>query len=392
MSGRLATTWRPLWVGALALAVLPFALQAVGLTWDTSAVVVILCIAAMGLNLLVGTTGLVSFGHSVWFGIGGYAGAISQKHWMPGQMGLPLLFAVVFTSLLALVVGFLILRRRGVYFSLLTLALSALTYAIAFRWTALTGGEGGLGGVERSPALLDDHIAFYVFTALIGWGVLFLLLRVVRSPFGHVLVAIRENEQRATFQGYDTNRYKLGAFVLSAAVTALSGALLVFHHRLAAAESATVAFSGELLAMVVIGGMRSFLGPALGVLFYLLFRELFSIWTDNWLLWFGLIFVAFVIFAPDGLAGIWRQLQRRWRPPPETSAAMSRRQIFEGLPLPGFLRPPSQQGPVLVVDAIGKSFGGIRAVQGASLTLEAGQVHALIGPNGAGKTTTFNLV
>ncbi len=392
MTGRLATTWRPLWVGAFALTVLPFALQAVGLTWDTSAVVVILCIAAMGLNLLVGTTGLVSFGHSVWFGIGGYAGAISQKHWMPGQMGLPLLFAVVFTSLLALVVGFLILRRRGVYFSLLTLALSALTYAIAFRWTALTGGEGGLGGVERSPALLDDHIAFYVFTALVGWGVLFLLLRVVRSPFGHVLVAIRENEQRATFQGYDTNRYKLGAFVLSAAVTALSGALLVFHHRLAAAESATVAFSGELLAMVVIGGMRSFLGPALGVLFYLLFRELFSIWTDNWLLWFGLIFVAFVIFAPDGLAGIWRQLQRRWRPPPETSAAMSRRQIFEGLPLPGFLRPPSQQGPVLVVDAIGKSFGGIRAVQGASLTLEAGQVHALIGPNGAGKTTTFNLV
>jgi branched-chain amino acid transport system ATP-binding protein len=392
MSGHLATTWRPLWVGALALTVLPFALQAVGLTWDTSAVVVILCIAAMGLNLLVGTTGLVSFGHSVWFGIGGYAGAISQKHWMPGQMAMPLLFAVVFTSLLALVVGFLILRRRGVYFSLLTLALSALTYAIAFRWTALTGGEGGLGGVERSPAWLDDHIAFYVFTALVGWGVLFLLLRVVRSPFGHVLVAIRENEQRATFQGYDTNRYKLGAFVLSAAVTALSGALLVFHHRLAAAESATVAFSGELLAMVVIGGMRSFLGPALGVLFYLLFRELFSIWTDNWLLWFGLIFVAFVIFAPDGLAGIWRQLQRRWRPPPETSAAMSRRQIFEGLPLPGFLRPPSQQGPVLVVDAIGKSFGGIRAVQGASLTLEAGQVHALIGPNGAGKTTTFNLV
>ena len=140
MTGRFATTWRPLWVGALALTVLPFALQAVGLTWDTSAVVVILCIAAMGLNLLVGTTGLVSFGHSVWFGIGGYAGAISQKHWMPGQMGLPLLFAVVFTSALALVVGFLILRRRGVYFSLLTLALSALTSAITFFLTSLTGG------------------------------------------------------------------------------------------------------------------------------------------------------------------------------------------------------------------------------------------------------------
>ncbi|MCU0937558.1 MAG: branched-chain amino acid ABC transporter ATP-binding protein/permease [Burkholderiaceae bacterium] len=389
---RFAQAQQPLWVGAVALVVLPLALQAIGLTLDTAAVVVILAIAAMGLNLLVGTTGLVSFGHSVWFAIGGYAAAISQKHWFPGQMVVPLLFAIAFTALLALVIGFLVLRRRGVYFSLLTLALSALTFAIAFRWTALTGGEGGFGGVERYPAALNDHAVFYVCTAVIGWMVLFVLLRVVRSPFGHVLVAIRENEQRATFQGYDTNRYKLGAFVLSAAVTALAGALLVFHHRLAAAESATVAFSGELLAMVVIGGMRSFLGPALGALFYLLFRELFSIYTDNWLLWFGIIFVGFVIFSPTGLAGIWGQLRRRWRPPPEESAAMSRRKIYEGLPLPGFLRPHPHTGAVLVVDGVDKHFGGIRAVNGARLTLDAGQVHGLIGPNGAGKTTTFNLI
>ncbi len=218
------------------------------------------------------------------------------------------------------------------------------------------------------------------------------LLRVVRSPFGHVLVAIRENEQRATFQGYDTNRYKLFAFVLSTSVTALAGALLVFDHRLAAAESTTVAFSGELLAMVVIGGMRSFLGPALGALFFLLFRELFSIYTDNWLLWFGLIFVGFIIFSPSGLAGIWAQLRRRWRPAPEESAAMSRRVITEGLPLPGFLQPAANSGAVLEVEGIAKHFGGIRAVSGSRLTLAAGQVHALIGPNGAGKTTTFNLI
>jgi ABC-type branched-subunit amino acid transport system ATPase component len=292
-------------------------------------------------------------------------------------------------------VGFLILRRKGVYFSLLTLALCALTFAISFRWTALTGGEGGLAGIERQnlgPIDLGHHGVFYVFTALVGFAVLWGLHRIVRSPFGHVLVAIRENEQRAGFQGYDTNRYKLGAFVLSAAITGLAGALLVFHHRLAAAESTTVAFSGELLAMVVIGGMRSFLGPVLGVLFYVLFREGFSIWTDNWLLWFGLVFVGFVMFAPGGLAGIWGQLVRRWRPPPEESAAMSRRRIHEGLPLPAFLRPASGTGTVLEAAGIGKHFGGIRAVQGTSLTLEAGQVHALIGPNGAGKTTTFNLI
>jgi branched-chain amino acid transport system ATP-binding protein len=388
----LASQYRPLWIGAIALIVLPIVLQAVGLTYDNATVVVILAIAAMGLNLLVGTTGLVSFGHSAWFGIGGYAAAISQLHWFKGQIVAPLLFSIAFAAVLSLVVGLLILRRRGVYFSLLTLALCALTFAMAFRWTALTGGEGGLGGIERGPAFLDGHFAYYAMVALVAFAVLFVLLRVMRSPFGHVLVAIRENEQRATFQGYDTTKYKLLAFVLSATVTGLAGALLVFLHRLAAAESTTVAFSGELLAMVVIGGMRSFLGPALGALFYLMFRELFSIYTSNWLLWFGIIFVGFVLFSPTGLVGIWEKVKRRWKPPAETGAAMSQRKIYDGLPLPGFLQPVSRNGAVLDVRDISKRFGGIRAVIDNSLTVEAGQVHALIGPNGAGKTTTFNLI
>lgn len=386
---------RPLWIGAAGLILIPIVLPAVGLTLDNATVLVLLSMAAMGLNLLVGTTGLVSFGHAAWFGIGGYAAAISQLHWFKGQIVLPLMFSVVFTAALAGAVGFLILRRKGVYFSLLTLALCALTYAIAFRWTALTGGEGGLGGLERGtlgPLNLDDHLTYYVLVAVVAFATLFGLHRLMRSPFGHVLVAIRENEQRATFQGYATDRYKLAAFVLSATVTGLAGALLIFLHRLAAAESTTVAFSGELLAMVVIGGMRSFLGPALGAIFYLLFREMFSMVTSNWLLWFGLVFVGFVIFSPTGLTGIYAKLKARWRPPPEESAAMSRRKIYDGLPLPEFLRPTSAEGTVLDVQAVDMHFGGIRAVQGASLQLEAGQVHALIGPNGAGKTTTFNLI
>ncbi len=117
---------------------------------------------------------------------------------------------------------------------------------------------------------------------------LYVLLRVTRSPFGHVLVAIRENQLRATFQGYPVERYKLAVFVLSAVVTGLAGALLGFQTYLVSAEAVSVPFSGELLAMVVIGGMRHILGPALGALFFILFRELFSIWTANWLLWFGL--------------------------------------------------------------------------------------------------------
>jgi branched-chain amino acid transport system ATP-binding protein len=385
---------RTLLVGLAALVLLPVLVRVLGLGVNTATQIVTLALAALGLNLLVGFTGLTSFGHSAWFGIGAYAAAISQKHWFAGQIGLPIAFSVAFVALLAFLVGLLILRRRGVYFALLTLALSALTYTVAFRWTELTGGEDGLGGLSRGgfAALpLDNHTVYYAFVALVAFGVLYGLLRVVRSPFGHVLVAIRENQQRATFQGYDVDRYRLGAFVISATITGLGGALQAFLNYLVSAESVSVAFSGELLAMVVIGGMHQFLGPGLGVLFYVAFRELFSIWTGNWLLWFGLVFVGFVLFSPEGLAGVWAKMRRRLRPPPEESAAMSRRRITEGLPLPAFLRPDLPRGAVLELAAVEKRFGGIRAVAGASLQVRAGEIHALIGPNGAGKTTLFNV-
>ncbi|EJN09352.1 branched-chain amino acid ABC transporter ATP-binding protein/permease [Herbaspirillum sp. YR522] len=386
---------QPLWIAALGLAITPFALQLLGLTLTSATDVVIYAVAALGLNLLVGYTGLTSFGHGAWFGVGAYAAALSQKYWFPGQIVLPLLFAIAFIAVTSLVVGFLILRRRGVYFSLLTLALSALTFAVAYRWTDFTGGESGLGGVTRGPVAgidLDAALPYLVFVSVIAWLVVFVLHRVIRSPFGHTIVAIRENEQRARFQGYSTIVYKLQMFCISATVTGLAGALLAFHHRFASAEPTSVAFSGELLAMVVIGGMRSFLGPALGALFYILFRECLSIWTENWLLWFGLAFVAFILFSPTGLVGIWHQIGRRLRPTAETGAAMSAREIVDGLPLPAFLQPPPRQGTVLEARDIEIRFGGIQAVKNAQIALHAGQIHALIGPNGAGKTTTFNLI
>jgi branched-chain amino acid transport system ATP-binding protein len=387
--------YQHLLIAALALVALPFVMRLFGLSVNTASMVVILAIATMGLNLCVGYTGLVSFGHSTWFGIGAYAAGLIQLHWFPDQMWIPLLLSMIFVAVLSTAVGILILRRRGVYFSLLTLALAALTYTIAFRWSEVTGGEDGLSGLKRGSIgafNLDDGLAFYVVIALIGLAVLYVLLRVVRSPFGHVLVAIRENQLRATFQGYPVERYKLGVFVLSAMVTGLAGALLGFQTYLVSAEAVSVPFSGEMLAMVVIGGMRNMLGPALGSLFFILFRELFSIWSSNWLLYFGLIFVTFVLYSPGGLVGIWETFSRRWRPLPEEAAAMSKRKIYEGLPLPAFLRPQGVQGTVLEVNGVSKHFGGIQAVSGASLTVGAGEIHALIGPNGAGKTTLFNLV
>src|SRR5215813_14722856 len=264
----------PLVIAALALAVLPFALDVVGLPLRTSIDVVVFAVACMGLNVLVGHTGLVSFGHGAWFGLGAYAAALTQRYWFPGGVILPALFALVFVAVAAFLSGALILRRRGVYFSLLTLALTALLFTIAYRWTEFTGGESGLGGVTRASVLgvdLEADWTYYWVVAVTGMAVCYALWRFHRSPVGSVLVAIRENEQRARFIGYPSNRYKLVGFVLSASVVAIAGALSVFNHRFASAEPLAVAFSGELIAMVIIGGMRSFLGPALGALFFILF-------------------------------------------------------------------------------------------------------------------------
>ncbi len=390
--GGLVRESRQLWAALAALAVLPFALDAIGLTLITATDVVIFALAVLGLNILVGWTGLVSFGHGAWFGIGAYGVAILQTRFLPGDMALPLFGALAITGTAALAAGALILRRRGVYFSLLTLALTAMLYAIAFRWTDMTGGENGIGGVQRWAAL-ETPGALYAATATLAALVLVGLWRFRRSPMGTVLVAIRENEQRAGFLGYDTTRYKLAAFVLSASITGLAGALSAYNHRFASADPISIAFSGELLAMTVIGGMRSFLGPAIGALFFILFREFLSIYTGDWLLYFGLLFVAFIVLSPDGLVGIGTRLLKPFRKAPTEGAAMSARRTGASGRVPArFIAGIGGAGPVLVVRDIAKGFGAVKAVRGVSFAVGERTLHALIGPNGAGKTSAFNLL
>jgi ABC-type branched-subunit amino acid transport system ATPase component/ABC-type branched-subunit amino acid transport system permease subunit len=384
----------PVLIAIPALVALPFALVYMGLTTTSAAEVVIYAMAAMGLNLLVGYTGLVSFGHGAWFGLGAYtAGMVALA--LPGTpFLLPVLASLVLTIVVSAGFGILMLRRSGIYFSLMTLALSALAFTVAFRWTDVTGGENGLGGIQRPVwgALdLNNGWSFYWLVAVIALLVIFVLWRLVTSPLGAVLEAIRENETRAVALGYNVLHYKLAAFVMSASVTALAGSLLVFKNRLTSAEPMSVIFSGELLAIVVIGGMRGYLGPALGALFYIMFREYLSIYTDNWLLWFGLIFIGFVFFAREGLAGMGRQFIERFFPGPYTGAAMADRKT-EVMPLPPMLSGKVDGGAVLEVQGIGKSFGAFRAVDAVQFKVMDRTLHALIGPNGAGKTTTFNLL
>ncbi|KAB2866704.1 MAG: branched-chain amino acid ABC transporter permease [Bauldia sp.] len=149
MKSSLLAKYQPLLIAAVGLAVLPFVVPWFGLTVSTATVIVFLTIAALGLNMMMGYAGLVSFGHAAWFGIGGYAAALAQRHVFPDQIVLPILCGMAFVALLSAVIGALMLRRRGVYFALMTLALCALTYTISFRWTAVTRGEDGLGGLRR---------------------------------------------------------------------------------------------------------------------------------------------------------------------------------------------------------------------------------------------------
>src|SRR5437773_9792068 len=234
-------------IAALGILVLPPVLLSLGLTMTSATEVVTYVLACMALNILVGHTGLVSFGHGAWFGLAAYAAALLQRNWMHDSFFGPTVAGVLIVAAIAAAFGFLILRRRGVYFSLLTLALAAMLYAVSFRWTEVTGGENGLGGITR-PTLfgfnLESSTNYYWFVAIIAFAALILLWRFHNSTVGSVLVAIRENEQRARFLGYPTNRYKLAAFVLSAGITGLAGILLLYQNRMPSPDPISAPFPG----------------------------------------------------------------------------------------------------------------------------------------------------
>jgi branched-chain amino acid transport system ATP-binding protein len=389
----------PLPILAAALVVLPFFTGALGLPISIASEIALFALVGLGFNLLLGYTGLLSFGHGAFFGLAAYAAALFQIHLAPGSFLLPIAFAVAFAGLTGLVIGFLVLRRRGVYFSLLTLAFTAMVFYIVYRWTSFTGGENGLGGIRRPDVLgidLDEQHTFYILIALVVFLAASLIWRVVCSPFGRVLVAIRENEQRALFVGYPVRRYKLIAFVLSTTALGLAGSLSAYLHYFVSADRVHVVFSGEILAMTVIGGMGHFLGPALGALFFILFREILTQYTAAWQFYFGLLFMAFILFSPMGLIGLGERLLAPFRRYAEDLAAMAARAKPSPNPeLPPFLKssnPPVQGDALLVCRDVGKRFGGLVAIASADLEIHARRLQALIGPNGAGKTTLFNVI
>jgi branched-chain amino acid transport system permease protein len=263
-------------------------------------------IYAMSLDLLMGYAGMVSFGHSAFFGVGGYVAALAlTTH--PGLLGALLLPALA-GALAALVIGFFSTRVSGVYFIMLTLAFSQMLHAYAFQ-AAWLGAEDGITGVPR-PALFGvptgEGWTFHLYVVILTGAAALFLWRVVRSPFGHALIGIHENEGRMEAVGYPVRRYKLLAFVLGGTLAALAGSLYAQFSGSITPDALFWKTSGEALLMVILGGTGTLGGAVLGAAAFILLQSLVSTYTERWMLILGITFVVFVLFAPGGIVGAFR--------------------------------------------------------------------------------------
>ena len=272
--------------------------------------VLVLGLAAMSLNFLLGFTGVLSFGHAAYFGLGAYGTGLALK-FLTNSTPLALILGTLLGGIAGAVLGALIVRRRGVYFAMVTIAFGQVFYYIAFQWSSLTGGDDGLRGFARQPLhlgpatidILGNGIAFYYFVllcfAIAVGGMAFLL----RSPFGRTLLAIRENERRARFLGIPVELHIWLAFVISCFFIALAGGLDALLNNFANPRELHYSQSGDFVIMAVMGGMRSFWGPLLGAAIFVVLQDYISSITINWMSFIGLLFVVVVLLFPRGLLG-----------------------------------------------------------------------------------------
>ena len=293
---------------AVVLALLPLGLPPYAMTLLTEAL--ILGLFAMSLDLMVGYARLISFGHAAAYGFGAYASGNFLLH---TSMPLPcaVLLAGVLGGVVAIPVGWVCTQARGISFSMLTLAYAQLLYAVAFKWTAVTGASDGLAGIPRNPGPFgvtwwDTKAGFYYLTfAYLACA--FLLCRdLVRSPFGAVLRGIRENEAKTIALGYNTRRYKIAIVAISYGFAGLAGALYAPFAGFANTELLFWLLSGQVLIMVIVGGTGTLIGPIIGAIFFLYVQQKLSNYTDSWALFFGVIFIAVVLFMPEGIWGLLR--------------------------------------------------------------------------------------
>jgi ABC-type branched-subunit amino acid transport system permease subunit len=296
---------------------------------DIATTMLIFGLLAAGFNLLLGHVGELSFGHAMFFAIGAYTTALATKtfsidvfgltwsHTASDNMWLSLVLSLLYVFIWAVLLARLIVpRSSGVYYSMITLAFAQVVFFTAFTWSDLTHGEDGLQGIARPilpglpPGYLSDSFHFYVFTAIVVFLCLTLLYWITVSPFGTVLHAIRENKIRARFLGYDVNKYRVNAFVLSAMFPAVAGWLWTFYQQSINPDASSVGNSGNLVMMSLLGGVQTFFGPILGSIVYWELENNISQVTKYWEAWIGVVFVVFVLASPQGIMGILEDARR----------------------------------------------------------------------------------
>ncbi|HWP58382.1 MAG TPA: branched-chain amino acid ABC transporter permease [Candidatus Acidoferrales bacterium] len=270
--------------------------------------VMIYAIFAMSLDLLLGYTGLPSLGHAAYFGLAGYAVAlISTKLWTGAALAPLVVAGLAVTGAAGIFFALLALRTHGVYFLMITLALAQVLWGIAFKWRSLTGGDDGLPGIRR-PELafglsLADPTIFY-FAVLLAFVLITAFLHVlVRSPFGLALKGIRDSESRMLALGYNVWLHKLIIFVLAALMAGIAGMLFTFYNHFVSPSDLSLVLSAKVLLMVTLGGAGTLYGPILGAFAIVMLENMLSAWTERWLLLLGLLYVASVTWAPNGIVG-----------------------------------------------------------------------------------------
>jgi branched-chain amino acid transport system permease protein len=275
---------------------------------DLATEVLIYCLFALSLNVLLGFTGNISFGHAAYFAIGGYTCAILlTTYGWPLVLAMPA--AVIMAGLVAAVVGFFCVRLTWIYFAMLTLAFAMLVWGVAFKWKAVTGGDDGFTGI-RVPEFIAHHTHFFYFTlAVVSAGVVALWV-ICHSAFGLTLVAIRENGVRAGFIGVDTRKMRWAAFTVAGTFGGLAGALFGMYHRGMYIENAFWTESAQVLIMVLLGGIHSFVGPIIGATVLYLLQVFTNQYTPYWPTVLGLILLVIVMVLPEGLVGLAKRLAR----------------------------------------------------------------------------------
>ncbi|MGB7756393.1 MAG: ATP-binding cassette domain-containing protein, partial [Salinisphaera sp.] len=405
--------WRVELAVAAGLIIAPFTLPWIGLNADTMARIMIWGLFGLGFDLLFGYTGLLSFGQAAFFGTGGFISAYLLVNGLVPNVYAALLIGTLLAAVYGAVIGVFALRRIGIYFAMITLAFGEMSFFLENSpLSAFTGGENGLPGVPApvlhlgvaTIAVKSGEWSMYGFMAalfLIGFVI---ARRIVKSPFGAVLMAIRENTPRAIACGHSVQKYKLTIFIVAAAYGGFAGGLLGILQAYMPPDAFALQTSGQLVMQTVIGGSGTLIGPLLGATIWLYLREVLQHIPEIGALWKLILGAVFVILVTLFRRGICGEILRYMQPRPAggepgehavgDDAPPARPRATDEPETPATKKhvAPEDAPVVLETRGLSKHFGGVHAVTTVDFTVRTGEVRALIGPNGAGKSTFFKML